>query len=59
MIKLFIFKKVESTGDYISLKLYKKIFRSHVRKSDFDMNFITSGKLNLSKGKKDNESIRV
>ena len=51
MIKLFIFKKIGSTGDYISLKRYKKTFRSHVRKGDFEMNFITSGKLNLTKGK--------
>ncbi len=51
MIKLFIFKKVESTGDYISLKRYKKIFKSRIRKGDFDINFVTSGKLNLSKGK--------
>ena len=47
MIKLFIFKKVESTGDYISLKRYKKIFRSRIRKGNSNMTFITSGKLNL------------
>lgn len=51
MIKLFIFKKVGSTGDYMPIKRYKKIFRSHVRKGNFNMNFITSGKLNLSKSK--------
>ncbi len=36
-------KKEESTGDYISLKRYKKILRSHIRKGNFDMSFITSG----------------
>lgn len=50
MIKLFIFKKVESTGDYIPLKRYKKIFRSRARKGNFNITYITSGKLNLSKG---------
>lgn len=57
MIKLSIFKKVESTGDYIFLKRYKKIFRNRIRKGNFDMTFITSGKLNLSKGEQANESI--
>ena len=45
------FKKVESTGDYISVKRYKKIFRSRDRKGNFVMTFITSGNLFLKKGK--------
>lgn len=55
MIKRFtVFKKVESTGDYISLKRYKKIFRSRIRKGNLNMTFITSGKLNLSKDEQAN-----
>lgn len=44
------YKKVESTGDYISIKRYKKILKSHIRKGNFDMSFITSGNLFLKKG---------
>ena len=44
------YKKTESTGDYISIKRYKKILKSHIRKGNFNMSFITSGNAFLKKG---------